>query len=108
MAKKDKVVEMNPKTENPVNKASYEELENAAVYLTEECKRMKAQLFEARNIINGFNEVGLLLNILSKDTFFNEAFITRCANKIENVVNTALDREEAEEKKMNSNSNNNE
>ena len=37
MAKKDKVVEMNPKTENPVNKASYEELENAAVYLTEEC-----------------------------------------------------------------------
>lgn len=108
MTKKSKVVEMESKANDSVNKLSYEELENAAAYLNEECRKQKAQLIEARTIINGFNEVGLLLNILSKDTFFNESFVTRCANKIESIVNTALDREEAEEKKVNSNSNNNE
>lgn len=108
MTKKSKVVEMESKTNDSVNKLSYEELENAAAYLNEECRKQKAQLIEARNIINGFNEVGLLLNILERDTFFNDAFITRCANKIESIVSTALDREEAIKKESNNKKDNNE
>jgi hypothetical protein len=101
MAKKSKVVEMEPKTNDSVNKLSYEELENAAAYLNEECRKQKAQLIEARNIINGFNEVGLLLSILGKDTFFNDSFVERCAKKIESIVTTALDKEESNRENSN-------
>ena len=50
-----------------------------------------------QNAIAEFNEIGMLLDVLGKSEHFNEKFITRCSNKIEELITKAMDASEKQE-----------
>ena len=93
--KKSKEVKMEGKQE----KLTYEQLEQIAGNLQQQCQQLYSQLKDAQNTIAEFNEIGLLLDILDKSEHFSEYFITRCANKIEDIVLKALDAADEQDKK---------
>ena len=41
----------------------------------------------------------MLLSILEKSEHFNEDFVTRCANKVEEIITKALDSAEKQDEK---------
>lgn len=93
---KSKTVNMNAQKGNVENpgqqkKLSYEELEKLAGNLNRQCQQFFQQLQEANRVIQEFNELGMLLDILDKSEHFRDGFVTRCANKVEEIVGKALD-----------------
>jgi hypothetical protein len=80
----------NNKATNNKKKLSYEELESLAANLNDQCNKMYTQLQKAHSIVNGFNLVGLLLNVLSKSDHFSEDFVKQCSSVIEDTVKEAL------------------
>jgi hypothetical protein len=106
MAKEKKTVAMNaPKgnVENPgqQEKLSYEQLEQIAGNLNQQCRQMQEHIRNLQNALAEFNEIGMLLDILGKSEHFNEKFITRCSSKIEEIVSKAMDASEKKEEDKN-------
>lgn len=99
---KSKTVAMNaPKgsAENPnqQEKLSYEQLEQIAGNLNQQCRQMQAHIQNLQNTIAEFNEIGMLLDVLGKSEHFSEKFTTRCASKIEELITRAMDALEKQE-----------
>lgn len=88
-------VKMTPKANE--KKPTYEQLEEYAKNLNQQCKQMYEKLQEADRIIGSFNEVGFLLEIIGKAEYFDDAFIGRCCNKIQSTVTAMLDSVESQE-----------
>lgn len=106
MAKEKKTVAMNaPKgnVENPGHqeKLSYEQLEQIAGNLNQQCRQMQEHIRNLQNALADFNEIGMLLDILGKSEHFNEKFITRCSSKIEEIISKAMDASEKKEEDKN-------
>lgn len=102
MDKKSKTVEMKGNAD-PANqeKLSYEQLEQVARDLSMQNRQLQGQLMQAQKVIGEFNDLGMLLSIVSKAENFSSDFIIRCTDRIEKLVNEALDnydRDEAEAK----------
>jgi hypothetical protein len=102
MAKEKKTVAMNaPKgnVENPgqQEKLSYEQLEQIAGNLNQQCRQMQEHIRNLQNALAEFNEIGMLLDILGKSEHFSEKFVTRCSNKIEELITKAMDASEQKE-----------
>lgn len=96
MEKKSKTVDME--VNKPQNeKLSYEQLERVASELNSKCNQFYQQLKEAQSIIDNFNEIGMLSSLLSKAEYFESSFVDRIANKIQEIVNSALDASEKRE-----------
>jgi hypothetical protein len=106
MAKEKKTVAMNAtkgNVENPgqQEKLSYEQLEQIAGNLNQQCRQMQEHIRNLQNALAEFNEIGMLLDILGKSEHFNEKFITRCSSKIEEIVSKAMDASEKKEEDKN-------
>ena len=102
MAKEKKVIAMKPNqkgnVENPgQEKLSYEQLEQIAGNLNQQCRQMQEHIRNLQNAIAEFNEIGMLLDVLGKSEHFSEAFVTRCSNKIEELISKAMDASEKQE-----------
>lgn len=80
-------------------KLTYEQLEQIAGNLNQQCRQMQARINSLQDTIAEINEIGILLNILGKGEHFNEKFVTRCANKIEEIITKAMDASEKQEEK---------
>lgn len=102
MEKKSNVVSMKSgkKSESKDNKLSYEDLERVAIDLNNQCSKLYEQLQNAKRTIAEFNEIGLLLGIVSKGEYFSNSFVDRCTEKIEHLVNSALDASDKAEKEF--------
>lgn len=101
MEKKSKTVKMEAKTQNEASqKLTYEQLENVANNLNNQCKQLYSQLQEAKSIISDFNDVGMLLSIIREGENFESAFIDRCTKKVQDIVTKMLNdaEEDGEEK----------
>jgi hypothetical protein len=102
---KSKNVKMNAPKGNVKNpdqeKLSYEQLEQIAGNLNQQCRQMQEHIRSLQNAIAEFNEIGMLLDVLDKSEHFNEKFITRCANKIEELITKAMDASEKKEEDKN-------
>ena len=105
---KSKSVKMNaPKgnVENPgqQEKLSYEQLEQIAGNLNQQCRQMQQVIKNQQQAIAEFNEIGVLLDVLDKSEHFSEKFVTRCSNKIEELITKALDASEKQDESNESN-----
>ena len=105
MGKEKKTVTMNVPKDNVENrqqeKLSYEQLEQIAGNLNQQCRQMQEHILNLQNALAEFNEVGMLLDILGKSEHFNEKFITRCSSKIEEIISKAMDASEKKEEDKN-------
>ena len=90
MEKKSKTMQVNPTTKQP-EKLTYEQLENVARDLNMQNRQLQAQLENAGRVISEFNDLGMLLNIVKQGECFSPEFIVRCTDRIEKLVNSALD-----------------
>lgn len=96
---------VNPKKGNAEKtgqqeKLSYEQLEQIANNLNQQCRQMQEHIRSLQNVIAEFNEISMLLDILGKSEHFNEAFVIRCSSKIEELIIKALDASEKQEEKV--------
>ena len=98
---KSKEIKMDAQKGQKNEKLSYEQLEQVANNLNRQCQQFYNQLQEANRIISGFNEIDMLLSILSKSEHFSEEFVTRCSAKIEEIVTEALDNGEKQAEESN-------
>ena len=93
MEKKNK--EEKKSVESPEQqKLTYEQLEQVAGNLNNQCRQLYAQLKEAQTVIAEFNEIEILLSVLAKSMYFESAFVDRCAAKVQDVINGMLDKTE--------------
>ena len=99
--KSSKTVEMpnKGKQNDASKKLSYEELEQIAGNLNQQCRQMQNQIRSMQNVIAEFNEIGMLLDVLDKSEHFSENFVTRCSNKIEELITKAMDASEKQDEK---------
>ena len=98
---KSKSVKMSaPKgnVENPgQEKLSYEQLEQIAGNLNQQCRQMQQHINNLQQAIAEFNEIGMLLDVLGKSEHFTEKFVNRCSNKVEELITKAMDASEKQE-----------
>lgn len=80
------------KVTNDSQKLTYEQLEQVANNLNNQCKQMYDKLMEAQKIIADFNEIGMLLSIIEVGENFDSEFINRCSLKIQETVSKLLDK----------------
>ena len=99
MAKEKKMDATNGNVENPgqKEKLSYEQLEQIAGNLNQQCRQMQQIISNQQQAIAEFNEMGLLLDVLGKSEHFSEKFVTRCADKIEELITKAMDASEKQD-----------
>lgn len=84
--------------ENPgQKKLSYEQLEQVVASLNQQCGQMRQIINNQQQVIAEFNEIGMLLSVLSKSEHFNEKFVNRCSSKIEELITKAMDASEKQE-----------
>lgn len=103
MAKEKKTIKQDGNVENPgqKEKLSYEQLEQIAGNLNQQCRQMQQVINNQQQAIAEFNEIGMLLDVLGKSEHFSEKFVTRCANKIEELITKAMDASEKQEVESN-------
>ena len=103
MAKEKKTIKQDGNVENPgqKEKLSYEQLEQIAGNLSQQCRQMQQVINNQQQAIAEFNEIGMLLDVLGKSEHFNEKFVTRCSNKIEELITKAMDASEKQEVESN-------
>lgn len=104
MEKEKKTISMNASKGNVENsgqqeKLSYEQLEQIAGNLNQQCRQMQEHIRSMQNVIAEFNEIGMLLDVLGKSEHFSEKFVTRCASKIEELITKAMDASEKQAEK---------
>ncbi len=89
----------NGNVENPgQEKLSYEQLEQIAGNLNQQCRQMQQVINNQQQAIAEFNEIGMLLDVLGKNEHFSKKFVTRCSNKIEELITKAMDASEKQDK----------
>lgn len=88
------------KVSNTDKKLSYEQLEQVAANLNQQCRNQQQAIQELQRALSELSEIGTLLNILDKGQYFKKEFTARCADVIEKLITKALDDSEkqAEEK----------
>lgn len=103
MAKEKKTIKQDGNVENPgqKEKLSYEQLEQIAGNLNQQCRQMQQVINNQQQAIAEFNEIGMLLDVLGKSEHFSEKFVTRCSNKIEELITKAMDASEKQEVESN-------
>ena len=103
MAKEKKTIKQDGNAENPgqKEKLSYEQLEQIAGNLNQQCRQMQQVINNQQQAIAEFNEIGMLLDVLGKSEHFSEKFVTRCSNKIEELITKAMDASEKQEVESN-------
>ena len=103
MAKEKKTIKQDGNVENPgqKEKLSYEQLEQIAGNLNQQCRQMQQVINNQQQAIAEFNEIGMLLDVLGKSEHFSEKFVTRCSNKIEELITKAMDASEKQETESN-------
>ena len=103
MAKEKKTIKQDGNVENPSQKEklSYEQLEQIAGNLNQQCRQMQQVINNQQQAIAEFNEIGMLLDVLGKSEHFSEKFVTRCSNKIEELITKAMDASEKQETESN-------
>lgn len=74
-----------------MGKVSYEQLEETARHWYNEANNLYRKLEEAQRVIDNVNVIGLLTSVLEKEDFFEEKFIHRCSEKIQELVGGLLD-----------------
>ena len=98
MAKEKSIKTNDPKVnvENPgqQKKLTYEQLEQIAGSLNQQCKQMQEHIRNLQQAIAEFNEINMLLDILGRSEHFSEKFCNRCSRKIEDLINRAMDASE--------------
>ena len=101
MAKEKKTIKQDGNVENPgqKEKLSYEQLEQIAGNLNQQCRQMQQVINNQQQAIAEFNEIGMLLDVLGKSEHFSEKFVTRCSNKIEELITKAMDASEKQDEK---------
>lgn len=99
MAKEKKTIKQDGNVENPgqKEKLSYEQLEQIAGNLNQQCRQMQQVINNQQQAIAEFNEIGMLLDVLGKSEHFSEKFVTRCSDKIEELITKAMDASEKQE-----------
>lgn len=85
-----KAVEMTPKKEEQ-QKLSYEQLERIALDFRAQANQLGTELQKAKQILAEFDVVGMLLAIIDKSVYLHDAFVTRCASRLEKLVGKTLD-----------------
>lgn len=103
MAKEKKTIKQDGNVEIPgqKEKLSYEQLEQIAGNLNQQCRQMQQIINNQQQAIAEFNEIGMLLDVLGKSEHFSEKFVTRCSNKIEELITKAMDASEKQEVESN-------
>jgi hypothetical protein len=87
------------KQEQP-QKLSYEQLEQVARDTVMQRNQLQVELQKARQLINEFNDLGLLLDIIKHGENFSSEFIVRCIDRVEKMVSVALDNYDKMEAEM--------
>ena len=105
MAKEKKITVDAPKgsveNKGQQEKLSYEQLEQIAGNLNQQCRQMQQIINNQQQTIAELNEIGMLLDVLGKSEHFSEKFVTRCSNKIEELITKAMDASEKQEEGKN-------
>ena len=95
---KEAKVEMKPTPEaTRPEKMSYEQLENIAHQLSDQAKQLYAKLQEA-NMVNMFKRLDYLFKVVENAHAFNEEFVTKCVDEIEDLMTVPETEEETEDK----------
>ena len=79
-------------------KLSYEELNNVCHQLSEQSRMLYQKLQEA-NLTNAFRRLDYLFAVLDKSSFFDEEFITKCADEIVTMLTIPQETTENPEEK---------
>ena len=91
MEKKSKEVRMNASGDsNQSEKLTYEQLEQVANNLNNRCNLLYQQLQQSQKALGEVNEIGMLLDVLGKSEHFEQAFVERCASKIQELISKAM------------------
>ena len=93
---KDVKMEATPEATRP-EKMSYEQLENIAHQLSNQAKQLYAKLQEA-NMVNMFKRLDYLFKVVENAHAFNEEFVTKCVDEIEDVMTVPKAEEETVDK----------
>lgn len=67
------------------SKPSYEQLDQYATLLQRKYAEVKAKLQQIDNV---FTRLDYLFNVLDRAQYFNEDFITACAEEIQHILDT--------------------
>ena len=95
---KEAKVEMKPTHEaTRPEKMSYEQLENIAHQLSDQAKQLYAKLQEA-NMVNMFKRLDYLFKVVENAHAFNEEFVTKCVDEIEDLMTVPETEEETGDK----------
>lgn len=96
---KNNVVEMKPQMQETARpeKMSYEQLENVAHQLSEQAKKLYAQL-QAANMTNVFKRLDYLFKVVENGHVFNQEFLNKCIAEIEEHITIPEEVEETENK----------
>lgn len=87
--KKTKVQTLSQKSEKQ-EKLTYEQLEQLAGNLNQQCQELYTQLQRTRNMISGLQVVEVLLTVLKQGENFSENFVELCASKIEEIITATI------------------
>lgn len=95
---KEAKVEMKPTSEaSRPEKMSYEQLENIAHQLSDQAKQLYAKLQEA-NMVNMFKRLDYLFKVIENAHAFNEEFVAKCVDEIEDLMTVPETEEETGDK----------
>ena len=95
---KEAKVEMKPTPEaTRPEKMSNEQLENIAHQLSDRAKQLYAKLQEA-NMVNMFKRLDYLFKVVENAHAFNEEFVAKCVDEIEDLMTVPETEEETEDK----------
>lgn len=95
---KEAKVETKPTPEaTRPEKMSYEQLENIAHQLSDQAKQLYAKLQEA-NMVNVFKRLDYLFKVVENAHAFNEEFVAKCVDEIEDLMTVPETEEETGDK----------
>jgi hypothetical protein len=89
----NKVVEMRPQTTK--EKMSYEELNNAAIQLSEQNRKMYMQLQEV-NMVNMFKRLEFLFKVIENQGSFSSEFVIKCVEEVEDIMTIPTEDKDSE------------
>ena len=89
----NKVVEMKPQTTK--EKMSYEELNNAAIQLSEQNRKMYMQLQEV-NMVNMFKRLEFLFKVIKNKDSFSSEFVIKCVEEVEDIMTIPTEDKDSE------------
>lgn len=93
---KEKTVKvMHSEAERP-NKMSYEQLENVAHQLSEQAKKLYAELQNA-NMSNLFKRLDYLFKVIENQHMFSQSFVDKCVTEIEDIITVPEDNSDNKE-----------